>query len=142
MKHIVAHDKQRVGDFARSLLGNEGWAFYEAIGLEENGKLIAAVVFDNYNKISIHMHVAAVAGARWLTREYLRYCFQYPFIELNVKRITGMVCSSNVRARRFCEHLGFFLEATLKHASPTGDLCVYRMLKQDAPYLTKRICHG
>lgn len=108
----------------------------QAIGLETaEGELIAVVLFDDYNKANINMHVAAVPGSRWLTREFLWYCFHYPFIELGCKRITGLVAETNYAARKFDEHLGFTLEATLKDAHPDGDLLLYVMTKQDCKWI-------
>jgi RimJ/RimL family protein N-acetyltransferase len=135
MKKIICDQSERVGRFVSELMGNDGWSSYQAIGLEEDGELIAGVLFDNYNGASICMHVAAVPGKRWMTREYLWYCFYYPFMELKVKRITGLVPESNLVARRFDEHLGFRLETRLKDAHPDGDILIYCMTKADCRFL-------
>lgn len=138
MRRIVTDQPQRVGEFVSKIMGNDGWSSYQAIGLEEDGELIAGVLFDNYNGASICMHVAAVPGKRWMTREFLWYCFYYPFMELKVKRVTGLVPESNLAARRFDEHLGFELEARLKDAAPDGDVLVYRLFKADCRFLEKK----
>jgi len=107
------------------------------IGLiDDDGQPMAVACFDNYNEANINMHIAAVPGKRWLTREFLWYCFFYPFEQLKVKRITGIVASNNAAARRFDEHLGFTLEATLKDAHPGGDLLVYCMTREQCRWLT------
>lgn len=118
-------------------MGVSGWSEATSLGLEENGQLIAGVVFDYYNGASICMHIAAV-GKRWMVREYLWYSFHYPFNELKVKRITGLVGAKNMEARRFDEHLGFKLETVLKDAHPDGDLLVYRMFKEDCRFIGQR----
>lgn len=138
MKKIVCDQPERVGRFVSEIMGNDGWSSYQAIGLEENDQLIAGVLFDNYNGASICMHVAAVPGKRWMTREFLWYCFYYPFMELKVKRITGLVPESNLVARRFDEHLGFKLETRLEDAHPDGDVLVYKMMKSDCRFLERR----
>ena len=66
-----------------------------AIGLAElnaegEGELIAGVVYDSFNGASVCMHVAAVPGARWMTKDYLRICFAYPFQQLKVNKIRSM----------------------------------------------------
>lgn len=107
-----------------------------AIGLAtDTGELRAGVLFEDYNGANLLMHVAAVPGRTWLHREFLWYCFYYPFMENGCKRVTGIVPSTNLEARRFDEHLGFTLEATLKDAHPDGDLCVYVMRKEDCRWL-------
>lgn len=105
------------------------------IGWQEGGELVAGVAYNDFNGVNICMHVAAVPGKRWMRREYLKTCFDYPFNQLGVKRITGWVAEGNKEARKFDEHLGFVLETTLSDAHPTGNLLVYVMRRQDCRWL-------
>jgi RimJ/RimL family protein N-acetyltransferase len=105
-----------------------------AIGLARENTLIAGVLYDHFNGASVAMHVAA-DGSHWLNRDYLRACFRYPFLQLNVKKILGLVCSSNAAARRFDEHLGFELETSIRDATPQGDLLIYSMTRHQCRYL-------
>lgn len=73
-----------------------------------------------------------------MSREYLWYCFHYPFNELKVRRITGLVPESNMEARKFDERLGFKLETRLKNAHPDGDVLVYAMFREDCRFLEMR----
>lgn len=110
----------------------------KGLGLERNGELIAGVVYEGYNKYNVWMHVAAQPGARWMTREYLWYCFHYPFVELGVQRVSGYVEASNHAARRFDEHLGFKEEARLAGAaSDGGDVISYVMWRDQCRFLRK-----
>lgn len=107
-----------------------------SIGLVDSKEgLIAGVLYEEYNGVNCLMHVAATPGSHWLTREFLWAVFHYPFLQLNCRRVTGPVPASNSLARRFDEHLGFTLEATLKDAHPTGDLLLYVMHKRDCRWL-------
>jgi hypothetical protein len=108
-----------------------------AIGLTNptTDDLIAGVLFDGWNGRSICMHVAAVPGARWMTREFLWVCFDYPFNQINVSKIVGLVDSTNAPARKFDEHLGFIQEATIKDAGKVGDLLIYTMTRQQCRFL-------
>lgn len=135
MKRIVDNEPQRVGEFVSRLMGNEGWSGFGAIGVEEDGELIAGAVYDNYNGASISMHIAALPGKRWMMRKALWFAFYYPFCQLNVNRISGFVSASNREAQRFAQHLGFELEACMKDAHPDGDVLVYRMFKEDCRFL-------
>lgn len=105
-----------------------------AIGLERDGVLIAGAVFDNYRGASICVHVAS-EGSHWLTRDFLRAVFSYAFDTAAVHKVIGPVDSYNTQARRFDEHLGFVLEATLSGASTNGDLCLYTMTRQQCRFL-------
>jgi RimJ/RimL family protein N-acetyltransferase len=138
VKRIVLNDKARVIAFVQATIG-KGTAFSPehaaAIGLERDGELIAGVIFDNYNGANCAMHVAAIPGKRWLDREFLYVCFGYPFNQLGLKRVTGMVCSSNLEALRFDLHLGFVQEAVLKDATTDGDLILLVMRRENCRWL-------
>ena len=111
-----------------------------AIGLEQDGELIAGVVFNLYSPPSICMHVAAVPGRRWMTREYLFRCFAYPFLQLNCTRITALVREHNEQSQKFVEHIGFVKEGVMRQGSEDGsDLIVYGMLKDECRYLGIKI---
>lgn len=104
--------------------------------LNDDGTPAAVALYTDYNTANINIHISAEPGKHWCTREFLWYCFRYPFVELGVKRLTGIVASSNAQARKFDENLGFTLEATLKDAHPEGDLLVYKMTKDTCRWLT------
>lgn len=93
---------------------------------DDDGKLVGGVLFDHYNGRSIAMHVAG-EGTHWVSRQLLRAAFEYPFRQLRVKKVLGLVDSTNRPARRFDEHLGFVLEARVRDAGPQGDLLIYSM---------------
>lgn len=108
----------------------------QTIGLEEDGELIAGVLFTMYNGPSICMHVAAVPGKRWMTRDYLFRCFAYPFLQLECRRVTGLVREDNLVAQRFDEHLGFKREGVIRQGCDDGtNMLLYGMLKAECRYL-------
>lgn len=136
MKGIVLGQPREVAAFVAARL-NASFSFdAQAIGLaDEENRLIAGVLYEGFNGASIQMHVAAQPGARWMTRDYLSVCFRYPFLQLGVRKVIGLVGSANLVAQRFDEHLGFVLEATLKDAHPDGDLRVYTMTREQCRWL-------
>lgn len=106
------------------------------IGLWEDGVgPVAACLYESHNGASILGHLAG-DGKKWMNREFLWYCFYYPFEQLQVKKILGLVESDNYDARKLDEHLGFTLEATLKDAAPKGDLLVYSMTRDQCKWLS------
>jgi RimJ/RimL family protein N-acetyltransferase len=135
----IISDPLRVLKFVQrysQVLASEGM---KGIGLEEDGELIAGVVYENYTGSSIWMHVAAVPGRRWLNRAYLYVCFSYPFLQLGVDRIFGWVPADNSEAQRFDEHLGFKQVTTIPSAGADGgDVLIYRMERADCRYLSQR----
>ena len=112
-----------------------------AIGLVRDGNLVAGVLFEHYNGRSIAMHVAG-EGRDWMTRDFLMECFRYPFVQLGVHKIIGLVDSSNRDARRLDEHLGFHMEAKIAGAAPRGDLMVYTMTREQCRFLDRKVANG
>ena len=96
-----------------------------AIGRIKNGEIVAGVVYEDYNGANVMCHIAG--SGNWASREFLSIIFDYPFNQLQCKRITAVVVQSNEKSRRLVEHLGFEVEANLRDAHPDGDLIVYRM---------------
>ncbi len=145
MKRIFGGHDDLVGNWVMQRTGGT-WTKGRGVGiglLDSDRGLIAGVVFDSWNGASVCMHVAAVPGSRWMTREYLKFCFSYPFEQLKVKKILGLVGSQNLAAQRFDEHLGFVLEATLNDAHPDGALLIYTMTAAQCRHLhVKVVSHG
>lgn len=129
-------DVPRVFDFVSSRVPMAAVENMKAIGLERNGLLAAGVIYEGFNGQNVWMHVAANPDGKWMTRDYLRYCFEYPFDEMGVKRVSGYVNASNKAAVRFDEHLGFKKEAVLQGAAADGgDVFIYVMRRNDCRYL-------
>lgn len=137
MSHRIVSNPGRVWAFLNDLgvLHNPVGGM-KGLGLERDGELVAGVIYEGYNGRNVWMHVGAVPGKRWLVREYLHYCFHYPFVELGCDRLSGYVESSNAEARRFDEHLGFTEEARLQGAARDGgDVILYVMWREQCRFL-------
>jgi RimJ/RimL family protein N-acetyltransferase len=80
------------------------------------------------------VHLAG-EGKDWLNREFLWFCFFYPFEQLNVTKIIAPIDSNNRASIRWTEHCGFTLEATLKDACPKGDMLLYTMTREACKWL-------
>lgn len=135
MKTIV-FDKEKIGQF---LLEHDAWGgntnFYQGIGIEEDGKLIAGVVYDSYSKNArISSHCAGV-GKRWLTKTFLWMMFDYPFNQLKVNVMINTVSSNNKDSMRFTEHLGFKEVARIEGGTSDGDLIIYALYKKDCKWI-------
>jgi RimJ/RimL family protein N-acetyltransferase len=136
MSTRVVSDPARVFAFCQERMPVNLVAGMKGLGLERDGELVAGVLYEGFNRHNIWMHVAAEPGKKWLNKEFLRYCFHYPFVELGCKRVSGYVEASNADARKFDEHLGFRQEAVLQEAaSDGGDVILYVMRREDCRYL-------
>lgn len=141
MKTVIYGQDKRVSDWVAGKVSEHKFILARAIGLEQDGELIAGVVYENYTGKNITAHVAAVPGKRWLNREFLFRAFAYPFIQLDCNRVTGLVKADNLEAQKFDEHLGFKKEGLLRQACDDGaDLIVYGMLKTECRWIGNK--HG
>ena len=131
------YDLEQVLPFAQSLIpGLARTDGMRCIGLRKDGELVAAAVYEGFNGQNMWVHLAGVPGRRWMTRDFLRAGFAYPFLVCGVQRLSGYVNSSNLAARRLDEHFGYRVEATLKGAAPDGgDVLIYVMWRKDCRYV-------
>ena len=138
MKHILdrPEDYERISEFVYSHIGLYGKpSNFTAIGLEQDGKIIAGVVYADYNGSNI---TASIAVDGRLTPEFIWFMFYYPFMQAGAKRITACVETNNYKSQRFVEKLGFELEFSMKRAGRFGDLLIYRMFHDNCKYLEER----
>jgi RimJ/RimL family protein N-acetyltransferase len=134
LEYVYGED-ERVSKWAADRIGVT-FQKCTAIGVERNGVLIAAVVYDRYSGNDLCMHVAAVPGAKWATKEAMFRFFSYPFLQLGVERVTGLVATGNAAARKFDEHIGFVYEGTMRRGMADGtDLIVYGMLRDECRWI-------
>lgn len=102
------------------------------IGIHQDGRMLAGIVFHNYDGNSIEISMAA-DDPRWCTRQIVRDVLGWPFKQLGVRRMQVTILKRNKKARKFVERLGFVYEGTGRKAAPGGlDMCVYSMLKTEA----------
>jgi RimJ/RimL family protein N-acetyltransferase len=131
-----------VARWAADRMGLKGelWAKYTTMSLWDDAVIQAAVIYEGYSPKNICMHVAAIDGKAWLNRAFLKAAFEYPFNQLKVERVTGLVPDSNEAAKRFDEHLGFKREGIMRGASDDGsDMIVYGMLRSECRHLEKSL---
>lgn len=123
MKQIVANDKARVGDWVALQMKRGPWlGAHAAIGLEQDGQIIAGVVIDSYKqdtRCSIH---CAGTGKNWLNREFLFVVFDYVFRQLNCQAVVNPVDAGNGASIRFTEHLGF-----VGYPIPEAELIIFTL---------------
>lgn len=137
MKTTIYGQDDRVVDFVTSRVDDLEFAGkINTLGVESNGELIAGVVFESYTGSSISIHVAALEGKLWLSREFLFRVFAYPFLQLECNRVTGLVRADNERAQKLDEHLGFVREGVMRRGATDGtDYIIYGMLKEECRWL-------
>lgn len=98
------------------------------------GNLMGGVVFDDYTTGCIFMHQAAF-HKNWLTGNMIWIVFDYPFNKLKVRKVAGVVNSSNKVLLDFNHRLGFKEEARIKDAYADGDMIVLTMERSECRWL-------
>lgn len=102
---------------------------------EPTGAPIAGVVYDCYNGGSIHAHIW-IDPERRPSREWFSVIFDYPFNQLNVKKIIGQVRSNNTDALKLDVHFGFIKEAEVLDYFESGEsLQVYTLTREQCRIL-------
>lgn len=130
---MIVFDVERIGPWVCERTGGKFEpSISTAIGMEEDGKLTAGVLYDMYNGRSICMHVAIEKA---VSRKYTRTCFDYPFNQLKVSKVLGLVDSTNDKALRFDKLLGFTEEARIADAGKSGDLVILSMTRQQCRWI-------
>ena len=105
----------------------------QGIGYLSNGKLIAGVSYERYTGKSIMVHQrvdSSVPKGFWFA------VVDYPFSDLGVKHLIGLVDSTNQKAIKINLKMGFKVEATIADAgSDGGDLLIMKMSKDNCKLL-------
>lgn len=117
-----------------------GRDWYEGVGLSNGRELVAAVLYTDLTECNVQMHVAGVG--RWAIPMFLTAAFRYPFVQLGLARVTGLVDACNAKALRFNEHLGFVREGVIREGSLNGDVVVMGMLKSECVWLGSKEVNG
>ena len=94
---------------------------FRALGRVEGGDLIAVVGYEGFTGTACRMHMAG-EGRRWITREFIRRAFNYPFVTLNLAMVFGIVPSGNTVALDIDLRLGFEELVYIPGAHPDGGI--------------------
>lgn len=96
-------------------------------------RLMGGVLYQNFLGASIGAHVAGYAP-NWLNKDLLWVIFDYPFMQLSVRKIFLTIRENNGQAIVFASKLGFNEEARLKDVFPE-DMLIFSMYREDCRWL-------
>lgn len=106
-----------------------------AIGLMKDDKIIAGVIYENWNRASIFCHIALEGR---MTKAYLKAIFEYPFEKCKVKKIIVPVVSNHTKSIKLVTNMGFTEEARIVDGSENGDIIFLTMTKENCRFLGVR----
>jgi len=127
---IIHEPKELIGQYV-ALKQNHlpDFGLYTAFGLlNKDEQLVAGIIFNGYLHPNIMMHISA----EQITPGFIATAMHYAFVQLNCKRITGVIEQGNKDSFRFAKKLGAQIEGIMRDATPKGDLYIYGLLKANA----------
>lgn len=133
-------DAELVGKWVVEKAGGIYSGINTAIGVLNDGKLIAGVMYEGFtgqegsNGGTIFIH-SRIDNPSKVTRQFYFMIFDYPFNQLKVKVLRGIVDKNNLCAIRLNEHIGFKRECELRDYFLNSDAIVYAMRKDDCRFL-------
>jgi len=121
--------------------GDGPWlGHYIAVGVEDEGELIAGWVFNEYRGHSIHCSMASTSP-RWCSRRTLEALFSYPFVQLKCKRLTAYTGKSMANVRAFLTRLGFAQEGIMRSGYVDDDCVIYGLLREECRWVNRTFQH-
>lgn len=140
MADVIYGNEDRLLPWAQERIGVHFRGDAKTMGIERDGELTAVVVFDNFSETDAYMHIASDGTRAWMNKQLLLSAFAYPFIQLGLLRVTGMVVATNKDALAFDENLGFVREGFHPKAGPGGqDLVSLGMLRSTCRFIPKEV---
>lgn len=106
-----------------------------AIGLVREGRVVAGVIYTDWNGKSVICHIA-IDGR--INRFYLFAIYDYAFNVCGVNKVIVPVWSDNEKSLRMVTRMGFTEEGRIKDAQPNGDIILLTMAKTDCRFLGDR----
>lgn len=129
--YVVSYIAEKIRTTPDALVGQMPFEVLAAVG--SDGRLLGGVLYVSFRRTDIETHWAGETG--WLSRAHLRGFFSYPFDQLGVRRVTGIIHRKNKTARKIAEKIGFKLEGVCRHAFENGDAMIYGMLKPECRWI-------
>jgi hypothetical protein len=109
---------------------------------DKSDKLAGGVMFTNYLSGSVQIHMAGFQR-NWVNKAILYLAFNYPFVQLGVKKLFGMVPERNVAARNNDLHLGFKIEYlthdVFNYDDGVNGMYLISMRKEDCRWLHMKL---
>jgi RimJ/RimL family protein N-acetyltransferase len=123
----------RVLDQSRPLSHEDGCRVLTR--LHADGSIAGVVLYGGFTGDNCEISIASDQSGHWMTREFIRLTFGYPFLQLKLRRITGMVNVNNKAALNFNHRMGFIVEGCLRKWFGDDDAIVFGMLREECRWI-------
>ncbi len=134
---MIVVEGPEVGPYIGKRLGITLNEPYTAFGFMTNDKrALAAFAFNEFNGSNIE--VTGIVEPAGLTRQVLHYLGEYVFGKCQCRRLTMRTKKRNKEMLQLAPRLGFKYECVAKHYFSDDDAVVFRMLRDECPWLDVR----
>ncbi len=124
---------QRIG--VRALVSDA-----KAIGLaNDDGEIVVVVGYDRFSDGDVCAHIAYDRDKGVIPPAFWSAVYAYPFLQLDLVRVTSLIRSDNVPAVAFCLRQGFTLEGRIRKGDVDCDMLVLGMLREECQFLPENI---
>lgn len=128
---LIFDQKERIGAWvAEQVQQSAHWGGFYAMGVEQDGQIVAGVVINNYNGVNATCHIAIARKTREIVDLFRAVC-DYAFRQCKLKRLTGMVPMSKPHVVKFDKHLGFEEEFVMPDAAHDGGPLVVLVMRPE-----------
>lgn len=124
MTQTVTQDDNRAGRAIQDALGVTVALPFVGLVVTEGDQLIAALIFNNYDRINIDLSITVFSPLRIAA---LREIARFAFVTNRVKRVSCVTLTTNQRAINRLIHLGFEFEGTMRERFPQGDAFLFAL---------------
>jgi len=133
LRWLLYGEDEIVGKWVGERIAHANFGSFVSIGLCEDQKLIAAVIYHNYIKEYGNIELSMAADSpRWATPESIGALLHYPFVRLGCNRVTTCTPASNRRALKFNKGIGFIEEGVIRKGYGAEDMVICGLLKEEA----------
>lgn len=137
MAELVFDQVDRVGAWVAQQVNQlSSWGSFYALGIEQDGEIVAGVVVNNFNGANATCHIAVLKPVKLLPKLIYHAC-DYAFNHCRLKRLTGMVPTNEPKVIEFDKHIGFEEEFVMKDGAPGADMMVLVMRHDNCRWLRK-----
>lgn len=95
------------------------------IGIVDDSGVVGGFIYTGNNGRSMSIHTAG-EGA-WLTRDLMWVMFDFPFNQLGIEKLFGVIAAANAKSLALALHAGFVVEAALDDFFPSGAAYIVAM---------------
>lgn len=107
-----------------------------AIGLaNEAGEVVVVIGYDRFTDGDCCAHIAYEKDKGEIPPAFWTAVYAFPFIQLDLARVTSLIRTDNLPAIAFCMRQGFSLEGRIRKGDIDCDMLLLGMLREECPFL-------